>query len=175
HVHGLVVDGSVERQLVDPLSPFEEAAQRAWVDDRAGKEVRARRLALLEHRDRDFPEAVPNLRRALEQLAETNRARQAGRAGADDQHADLDPLAFRIRRCGDVVAHAERRRKIGGSHSPLRCFTSSVSLGTTWCTSPTTPRSENSKIGAFGSLLIAVITPDALMPTLCWIAPGMEP
>ena len=56
---------------------------------------------------------------------------------------------------------------------PLRALTSSVSFGTTSCTSPTTPRSENSKIGAFGSLLIATITFELCIPTLCWIAPEM--
>src|SRR5207237_777158 len=37
--------------------------------------------------------------------------------------------------------------------------------------SPTIPRSENSKIGAFWSLLIATMFSLACMPTLCWIAP----
>ena len=35
------------------------------------------------------------------------------------------------------------------------------------------PRSENSKIGAFASLLIATMFSEACMPTLCWIAPEM--
>src|SRR5579862_588366 len=39
------------------------------------------------------------------------------------------------------------------------------------CRSPTTPRSAYSKIGAWGSLLIATITPEPCIPTLCWIAP----
>src|SRR5204862_142905 len=56
---------------------------------------------------------------------------------------------------------------------PRRWRTSSVSLGTVSCTSPTTPRSLNSKIGAFASLLIATIVPELCMPTLCWIAPEM--
>ena len=47
------------------------------------------------------------------------------------------------------------------------------SSGTIACRSPTTPRSENSKIGAFGSLLIETITLEPCMPTLCWIAPEM--
>ena len=55
----------------------------------------------------------------------------------------------------------------------LRCCTSSVNLGTISCRSPTTPRSQNSKIGAFGSLLIAITVPEPCMPTLCWIAPEM--
>ena len=52
-----------------------------------------------------------------------------------------------------------------------RALTSSVSFGTIWCRSPTTPTSQKSKIGAFGSLLIAMIVPEPCMPTLCWIAP----
>ena len=35
------------------------------------------------------------------------------------------------------------------------------------------PRSENSKIGAFESLLIATMFSELCMPTLCWIAPEM--
>ena len=37
--------------------------------------------------------------------------------------------------------------------------------------SPTIPRSENSKIGAFASLLIATMFSEDCIPTLCWIAP----
>ena len=47
------------------------------------------------------------------------------------------------------------------------------SFGTTSLTSPTTARSANSKMGAFGSLLIATITFDDCIPTLCWMAPEM--
>ena len=35
------------------------------------------------------------------------------------------------------------------------------------------PRSENSKIGALESLLIATMFSEPCMPTLCWIAPEM--
>src|ERR671924_656717 len=92
--------------------------------------------------------------------------------GADDQGADVDPLVGWIDRVGDELARVERRREVGrAGHLPFRCFTSWVSLGTISCRSPTTPRSEYSKIGAFGSLLIATIVPEDCMPTLCWIAP----
>src|SRR3954467_6441931 len=133
--------------------------------------MRARLLALLEDGDRNLAEAVANLRRTLEQLAQTNRACQPRRACADDEHADLDALVFRICDSGDVIARREGRRVVRRLHEPLRAFTSSVSFGTISCTSPTTPRSEYSKIGAFGSLLIATITPELCIPTLCWIAP----
>src|SRR5207237_4152001 len=112
------------------------------------------------------------LRGILQQLAETDGASEPGRARADDQDADLDPLVRRVARRSDVVRSSKRGRKVRGlCHEPLRAFTSSVSFGTSSCTSPTTPRSENSKMGAFGSLLIATITPELCMPTLCWIAP----
>ncbi len=39
----------------------------------------------------------------LDQLAEPDRAGEAGRPGADDEDADLDPLVRRIRRLRDVV------------------------------------------------------------------------
>src|SRR6185437_5761681 len=76
---------------------------------------------------------------------------------------------------GDELGRAERRREVRGTnaHDPLFSLTSSVSLGTISCTSPTTARSEYSKIGAFGSLLMATIVPDPCIPTLCWIAPEM--
>ena len=35
------------------------------------------------------------------------------------------------------------------------------------------PRSENSKIGALASLLMATMFSEACMPTLCWMAPEM--
>ena len=56
---------------------------------------------------------------------------------------------------------------------PFLALIASVSLGTILCRSPTTPRSENSKIGAFGSLLIARMFSELCIPTLCWIAPEM--
>ena len=54
---------------------------------------------------------------------------------------------------------------------PLFALMASVSLGMILCRSPTTPRSANSKIGAFGSLLIARMFSELCIPTLCWIAP----
>ena len=49
----------------------------------------------------------------------------------------------------------------------------SVSLGRILFRSPITPRSENSKIGALGSLLIATMFSAFCMPTLCWMAHEM--
>ena len=167
-----MLDRPVERHLVDAFASFEEAAQRTRVDDRAGEEMRADLLALLQHGHRNLAEPLADLRRILQQLAEPNRTREPRRAGADDQDADLDALVLRVARRDDIVRGSKRRRKVCWlGHGALRALTSSVSFGTTSCTSPTTPRSENSKIGAFESLLIATITPELCIPTLCWIAP----
>src|SRR5437764_12938575 len=65
---------------------------------------------------------------------------------------------------GDGVSHGQL---------PFLAFTASVSLGRILLRSPTIPRSENSKIGAFWSLLIATMFSLDCMPTLCWIAPEM--
>src|SRR4051794_5112762 len=59
----------------------------------------------------------------------------------------------------------------GRRRYPLRAAIASVSFGTTVSASPTTPRSANSKMGALASLLMATITPEFIIPTLCWIAP----
>ena len=56
---------------------------------------------------------------------------------------------------------------------PFFAFTASVSFGRILFRSPTMPRSENSKIGAFASLLIATMFSELCIPTLCWIAPEM--
>ena len=136
--------------------------------------MRAGLLALLEHRDRHVAEPLRRLGILLAELAEPDRAGEAGGPGADDEQPDLDRV--RVGRDGERVLDAPRRRVLGGDGRPLAPFlarTSSVSFGTTWCRSPTTPRSLNSKIGAFPSLLIATITFEPCMPTLCWIAPEM--
>ena len=137
--------------------------------------MRARLLALLEQRDGNFAQALGGLRVALEQLAEPDRAREPRGAGADDEDADLDPLVGRVGRRRDEVRGVERRREVADGSCSSACGRriSSVSFGTISWTSPTTPRSLNSKIGAFASLLIATIVPELCMPTLCWIAPEM--
>ncbi len=52
-------------------------------------------------------------------------------------------------------------------------LTAAVSAGTILSASPTTPRSAIFMIGASASLLIAMITFDAFIPTVCCIAPEM--
>src|SRR6185312_8785304 len=166
----LVLDAAVERQLVRPEATVEQPPQRAWVDHRAREQVRAGPFALLEHRDRHVAQPVRQLRRALEQLAEPNRAGEPRWPGADDQHAHLD---LRLARRDDELVRVERRWVVGRLHAARRTRTSSVSFGRISFRSPTTPRSAYSKIGAFGSLLIATISAELCMPTLCWIAPEM--
>src|SRR5256714_13322469 len=109
----------------------------------------------------------------FEQLTEPDRAREPGRAGTDDEDTDLDPIFRRVGGLRDVVALRERRREGRRPAHVPRARTGLASFGTIPCPSPTTPRSLNSKIGAFGSLLIATIVPELCMPTLCWIAPEM--
>jgi hypothetical protein len=58
-------------------------------------------------------------------------------------------------------------------YDPFRALIASVSLGRILFRSPTIPRSENSKMGAFASLLIATMFSEDCIPTLCWIAPEM--
>src|SRR6185312_10772665 len=156
------------------LPPLEQPLQPARVDNRAGKQMRTWRLPFLEHRDRHLTEPLGRRRIFLDQLPEPDRRGETGRPRADDQEPDIDALVDRV--CGrrDRVGRRPRRRKLRRANAhDLRLRTSSVSLGTISCKSPTTPRSEYSKIGAFGSLLIATITFEPCMPTLCWIAPEM--
>ena len=133
--------------------------------------MRAGALALLDDRDGNVAEPLRGFRRLLEQLAEADRAGEPGRASPDDEDADLDPLVGRIGGSGDRVRRGEGRRVVGRTDAHARARSASVSFGRIWCRSPTTPKSANSKIGAFGSLLIATIVFELCMPTLCWIAP----
>ncbi len=73
-------------------------------------------LALLDDRDGDLTEPFCNVGMLLEQLSETDRARETRRPGADDEDADLDALVDRIGRLGDELARSERRRIVGGSY-----------------------------------------------------------
>ena len=172
-VDGLGLDLAVERHVLDGHGAAEEPPQAARVDDRPRHFVRSGLLALLQHSDGHVAQSLRQLRLLLEELAETDCTGQAGRAGTDDQDTDVDPLVGWVSRHSDELGRAERRRVVRRPDAHLRCSTSWVSLGTTSFRSPTTPRSANSKIGAFGSLLIAITTPDPCMPTLCWIAPEM--
>ncbi len=139
--------------------------------------MRAGDAALLDHRDRHLAERLGQLRVVLEQLQQADRAGHARLAAADDRDADLDPLVLGIgRRADELRRRVDRRRELDRCdrhQPPLRAFTASVSFGTILLRSPTMPRSENSKIGALASLLIATMFSEPCIPTLCWIAPEM--
>ena len=68
---------------------------------------------------------------------------------------------------------AERPKKLAYSFFASSFLTASVSSGRILCTSPTTPKSATSKIGAPGSLLIAMMISESSIPARCWIAPEM--
>src|SRR5215207_1200757 len=171
-VEALVHDRAAEGHVLR-VHAGEELAKGPRVDDGAREEVCAGCAALLHHRNRHLAEAFARGRALLEELGQANRRREAGRPGPDDESADVDPFLRRIGGLRDELLRIEGRRKVCGAdrHPPRLAFTSSVSLGTISCTSPATPRSEYSKIGALGSLLMATIVPEPCMPTLCWIAP----
>ena len=163
---------AVRRDRVELRPVAEQRPQRARVDDGSREQVRARALALVDHGHRHLAEPLGRFRVLLHQLPEPDRARETRGPRADDADADLDALVGRVGGHGDRLRRREGRREVGRPDGhERRSRTSSVSLGTIWWTSPTTPRSEYSKIGAFGSLLIATMTCEDCMPTLCWIAP----
>src|SRR5262245_2678022 len=111
----------------------------------------ARNLALLDHRHRNLAELLGQLGIVLEQLQQPDRACEPGLAAADDRHADLDPLVLGVGRRSDELADRVDGRRVLARrrhYEPFFAFTASVSLGTILLRSPTTPRSENSKIGA---------------------------
>src|SRR5205085_7122380 len=172
-VDRLVVDGRVERHFVEALAPGEQPLQRAGVDDGAREQVRAGLLSLLDHGNRHLAQPLGDDGGGFEQLSEPDRASEPRRAGPDHRHPDLDPLLLGVGGRRDRLARVERRRKVRRPGHARRRRTSSVSFGTISWRSPTTPRSAYSKIGAFGSLLIATTTFEPCMPTLCWIAPEM--
>jgi hypothetical protein len=60
-----------------------------------------------------------------------------------------------------------------GAYPFLLALTAAVNAGTIFSASPTTPRSAIFMIGASASLLIAMITLEVFMPTVCCIAPEM--
>src|ERR1700731_2556020 len=52
-----------------------------------------------------------------------------------------------------------------------RAFNAAITAGSTFWTSPTTPRSLIEKIGASGSLLMAMMFDAPFIPTMCCVAP----
>ena len=100
HLLGEEVDRVLGDLLVDgPVRGIEVGEQllhRRRLHVRPGEQVRARGLALLDHRDRDLAQLLGQLGLVLQQLHELVRAGEPGGAAADDRHADLDPLLLGI-------------------------------------------------------------------------------
>src|SRR3954452_19870097 len=148
----------------------------------AGQVVGPAHLALLDDRHRHLAQALHELRLVGQQLQQLVRACQAGRAAADDGDPDLDALLLVVELALDeLLLRVHGRGELRGRddpavrrrHQPFFALMASVSLGTILLRSPTMPRSENSKIGAFASLLMATMFSADCMPTLCWMAPEM--
>ena len=115
-VDALARDLAVGRDAVQQLgTALEEPPCRPRVHDRAREQVRAGLLPLVDERDGHFAEALCGRGIVLEQLAEADRAGEAGRAAADDQDADLDPLVGRVGRRRDDLGARERRWVVGGA------------------------------------------------------------
>ena len=174
-VDGLAVHLAVGRHVLHRQAVAEETPERARLDDGPERRCEPGPFPFSTTATGTSPSRSAVSGRLFEQLAEPDRAGEPGRPGADDEDADLDPLRHRIGGRGDHLGRRERRRVVRRADAalahPRRAWTSSVSFGTIACRSPTTPRSANSKMGAFGSLLIATIVFELCIPTLCWIAP----
>jgi hypothetical protein len=77
--------------------------------------VRARGLALLDHRDRHLAELLGQLGLPLEQLHQLDRASEPGGASPDERYTDLDPLLLGIGdRCNELLSRLDGRRELGG-------------------------------------------------------------
>ena len=105
----LLVDGPLGRVQVG-----EELPHRRWAHVGPRHQVRARDLALLDHRHRNLAELLGELGLVLQELHRLDRACEPGRAAPDDGDADLDPIVLRIGGLGDVLLRRlDRRRKLG--------------------------------------------------------------
>src|SRR6476659_324310 len=137
-----------------------------------------RDLGLLDDRDGDLPQALGRLRIITDQLQQAVRAREARGPATDNGDPDLDPFILRVKLALDeLITGSDLRRERPGRVGrfrhcqPFFAAMAAVSFGMIWLRSPTMPRSQNSKIGALASLLIATMFSEDCMPTLCWIAP----
>ena len=128
-------------------------------------------LRLLDHRDRSVPERLEQLWIVSEQLQQPVGGREPRRAAADDRHTNLDQVILGVELALDeLVLGCDRRRKLARRchrYAPFFALIATVNFGRSLLRSPTIPRSENSKIGAFASLLIATMFSEDCMPTLC--------
>src|SRR6516225_4263006 len=135
--------------------------------------MRSGLLAFVQHRKGDLAQFFRRRGVGLEQLSKPDRAGQSAGAGTDHEHANLNAGIRRIGWLCDKLAGLIGRGKVRGPHhQPVpRCRRSSMTSGTMVCTSPITPRSLNSKMGAAASVLMATITFEFCIPTLCCTAP----
>ena len=115
-----------------------------------------------------------------EQVEEPVRAGEARRPAADDRDADLDPLVLGVGRLDDQVRSSNGGGYSSGSTAGLGVIGASAALlglhglgqlGHDLVEVADHAEVANSKIGAFGSLLIARMFSELCIPTLCWIAP----
>ena len=114
---GQVVDGVVRHPTADRCAPavevWHQVGEGRQVQHGARQRVRAGRAALLEHGNRQRV-AAP----LLLQLRQPQGRRQPGRAGADDQHVDLENLAL-LHGQPIISAEAAGRRVSIGRRSPI--------------------------------------------------------
>ena len=71
--------------------------------------------ALVDDGDRRLTERLGRLRVVGQELSEPDRARDAGRAAADEEHADVDALVLAGLRRRDEFTHPDRRGIVGGA------------------------------------------------------------
>ncbi len=77
-------------------------------------------LRLLDHRDRNLPQALHRLRVVGQQLQQAVRAGQARGATADDRDADLDQLVLGVEAALDeLLLRVHRRWEGRGSDLPV--------------------------------------------------------
>ena len=155
--------------------PRNSRRSAARVDDGAREEVRARLLALLEDGDRDVAEPLGDLGRSSSSWPRRiAHARPAGPAPTIRTPTSMRSSAGSV---GAAIASPARTaagsRRAGRHQPPFRCAHELGQLGDDLVQVADDAEVANSKIGAFGSLLIATITLELCIPTLCWIAPEM--
>ena len=103
------------------------------------------------------------------------QARPAG-PGADDEHADLDPLVDRVGRLGDELARGERRREVrrAVAISRVRWRSELGQLG-----DDLVHVADDAEVAELEDRRVRVLVDrddrasELCMPTLCWIAPEM--
>ena len=105
----------------------------------------------------------------LHELPSGARAGLGGARGRTGRAQQRHPRARPPREDDD--RDREDRGEREGAQELARRRTSSVSAGTIWNRSPTTPRSAIFRIGASASLLIATIRFAPFIPTTCCSAP----